>query len=493
LIKKILIANRGEIALRVMRTARDLGINTVAVYSDVDRNAPHVLEADEAVHIGAGPSRESYLNMEKVLSAALRTHADAIHPGYGFLSENSEFVRKVQGAGLIFIGPPPEAMDQMGSKIAAKQTAAKLKVPLVPGTDQAISSLEEATEIAAKTGYPLLIKASAGGGGKGMRLVQKSDELAEQMRQASSEALSSFGDGAVFIEKYVSRPRHIEVQVFCDTHGQGVYLFERECSIQRRHQKIIEEAPSSCLSPQIREQMGKDAVRLALGCGYVGAGTVEFLVDENLNYYFLEMNTRLQVEHPVTEMITGLDLVEWQIRIAEGKPLPLSQGQIQLKGHSMEVRICAEDTRNQFFPSIGTLVRYRSPEAAWIRVDDSYREGMTIPVEYDPMIGKLIVHGSDRQDAIRKLIKAIRRFEIQGVETTLPFCDYVLNHDEFVSGNFDTGFVGRWHDDYLKSQLPRNLGEGIARMALKAWLDYTAQAAPVQIEDTTWHDRRIEK
>ncbi len=476
-----------------MRTARDLGIGTVAVYSDVDRNAPHVMEADEAVHIGAGPSRESYLNMDKVLNAALSTGADAIHPGYGFLSENSEFARRVQAAGLVFIGPPPDAMDQMGSKIAAKQTAARLKVPLVPGTDQAITSVEEALEIGARTGYPLLIKASAGGGGKGMRLVHSADELAEQMRQASSEALSSFGDGSVFIEKYVSRPRHIEVQVFCDVHGQGVYLFERECSIQRRHQKIIEEAPSSCLSPQIRERMGKDAVRLALGCGYVGAGTVEFLVDEDLNYYFLEMNTRLQVEHPVTEMITGQDLVEWQIRVAEGKPLPLGQDEIQLNGHSMEVRICAEDTRNQFFPSIGTLTRYRSPQAPWIRVDDSYREGMTIPVEYDPMIGKLIVHGSDRQDAILKLIKAIRSFEITGVETTLPFCEYVLNHQEFRSGNFDTGFVSRWHEDYLKLQLPQGLGEAIARLALKAWLDHIGQAAPVRMSMADWHDKRTEK
>lgn len=476
-----------------MRTARDLGIGTVAVYSDVDRNAPHVMEADEAVHIGEGPSRESYLNMDKVLNAALSTGADAIHPGYGFLSENSEFARRVKAAGLVFIGPPPDAMDQMGSKIAAKQTAARLKVPLVPGTDQAITSVEEALEIGARTGYPLLIKASAGGGGKGMRLVHSADELAEQMRQASSEALSSFGDGSVFIEKYVSRPRHIEVQVFCDVHGQGVYLFERECSIQRRHQKIIEEAPSSCLSPQIRERMGKDAVRLALGCGYVGAGTVEFLVDEDLNYYFLEMNTRLQVEHPVTEMITGQDLVEWQIRVAEGKPLPLSQDEIQLNGHSMEVRICAEDTRNQFFPSIGTLTRYRSPQAAWIRVDDSYREGMTIPVEYDPMIGKLIVHGSDRQDAILKLIKAIRSFEITGVETTLPFCEYVLNHQEFRSGNFDTGFVSRWHEDYLKLQLPQGLGEAIARLALKAWLDHIGQAAPVRMAQADWHDKRTEK
>lgn len=494
MIKKILIANRGEIAIRIIKTARKLGIKTVAVFSDVDREAPHVLLADEAVHIGAGPSRESYLNMDKVLKAAKDTASDAIHPGYGFLSENSEFARRVEKAGLIFIGPPADAMDQMGSKIAAKQTAARLNVPLVPGTDKAIQSIEEARTIANSTGFPLLIKASAGGGGKGMRLVSNETELEDQMKQASSEALSAFGDGAVFIEKYVGRPRHIEVQVFCDGHGQGIYLFERECSIQRRHQKIIEEAPSSCLSHAIRTKMGMDAVRLALGCGYVGAGTVEFLVDESLNYYFLEMNTRLQVEHPVTEMICGLDLVEMQIRIAEGKPLPVHQSELKIQGHAMEVRICAEDTRNHFFPSIGKLLKYRPASGTGIRVDDSYVQGMSIPMEYDPMIGKLIVHGDNRNDAIVKLLNAIKDFEIEGVETTLPFCAFVLNHPDFISGNFDTSFVSKYHDDYLNDRRDDTKLEIISNLALKVWLDEIDHVDAVKPESKHWNlNRQIKR
>ncbi|MBK9272153.1 MAG: acetyl-CoA carboxylase biotin carboxylase subunit [Saprospiraceae bacterium] len=490
-IRKILVANRGEIALRVMRTAKKLGIQTVAVFSEVDRRSPHVLAADEAVFIGAAPSRESYLNMDKLVKAALDTQSDAIHPGYGFLSENSEFVRKVKNAGLIFIGPPAEAMDQMGSKIAAKQTAARLNIPLVPGTEKAISGLEEAKAISESTGFPLLIKASAGGGGKGMRLVESMDELEEQLRQASSEALSAFGDGSVFIEKFVRRPRHIELQVFCDSHGQGIYLFERECSIQRRHQKIIEEAPSSCLSEQHRERMGKDAVRLALGCNYVGAGTVEFLVDENLNYYFLEMNTRLQVEHPVTEMITGLDLVELQIRIAEGDPLPFHQSDLKIKGHSIEVRICAEDSRNYFYPSIGTLSTYNPPTSEFIRVDDSYTQGMTIPIEYDPMIGKLIVHAKDRQEAIQRMIMAIRDFEIEGVETTLPFCEFVLRHPDFISGNFDTGFVEKYHKDYLEEKEDPVRIKAIALMASKIWTEKTSNAQFLLKSKSNWQNKNM--
>jgi len=493
IIHKILVANRGEIALRVMKTAKRLGIKTVAVYSEVDRFAPHVIFADEAVCVGPAPSRESYLNIPKIIEAALITNSDAIHPGYGFLSENSEFARQVKAAGLIFIGPSAEAMDQMGSKIAAKQTAAKLQVPLVPGTDHAISTLEEAKAISNSTGFPLLIKASAGGGGKGMRLVESMGDLEEQMRQASSEAMSAFGDGAVFIEKFVSRPRHIEIQIFCDSHGQGVYLFERECSIQRRHQKIIEEAPSSCLSEDIRSKMGKDAVRLALGCHYVGAGTVEFLVDEQLNYFFLEMNTRLQVEHPVTEMITGLDLVEWQILIAEGKSLPMQQSELRIKGHALEVRICAEDTRNHFFPSIGTLSIYQPPQADFIRVDDSYTEGMTIPMEYDPMIGKLVVHGKDRDEAIRRMLFAINNFAIEGLETTLPFCEFVLKHPEFVSGDFDTGFVAQHHQEYLESKEDANLVEAIALLSNHIWLEKTNEALGELDASSNWYTKRVEK
>jgi acetyl-CoA carboxylase biotin carboxylase subunit len=449
MIKKLLIANRGEIALRIMRTARKMGIVTVAVYSDADKIAPHVLFADEAIYIGPSPSRESYLRMDKIIEAALNTNCDAIHPGYGFLSENSDFADLVHQKGIIFIGPPASAMIQMGSKIAAKQTATRIGVPLVPGTDTAISTLAEAKQIALETGFPLLIKASAGGGGKGMRLVNQESELEEQMRQASSEALASFGDGAVFIEKFVHRPRHIEIQIFCDKHGNGLYLFERECSVQRRHQKLVEEAPSSCLNEVIRKRMGEDAVKLALSCGYVGAGTVEFLVDDSLNYYFLEMNTRLQVEHPVTEMITGLDLVEMQIKVAEGLPLGISQDALSINGHAMEVRVCAEDPKNQFFPSIGNLEEYDPPVGAHIRVDDSYSKGMEIPIHYDPMIGKLIVHGNDRMDAINKLLEAIAKYRIKGVETTLSFCEFVLNHQDFRKGNFDTGFVGAHYEEFL--------------------------------------------
>ncbi|MBK7694564.1 MAG: acetyl-CoA carboxylase biotin carboxylase subunit [Saprospiraceae bacterium] len=449
MIKKLLVANRGEIALRIMRTAKSMGIVTVAVYSEADKVAPHVLFADEAICIGPAPSRDSYLRMDKIIEAAIHSKCDAIHPGYGFLSENSDFVKLVHQQGLIFIGPPASAMEQMGSKIAAKQTATRIGVPLVPGTDSAIVSLDEAKKIALKIGFPLLIKASAGGGGKGMRLVKHEEELGEQMRQASSEALASFGDGAVFIEKYVVKPRHIEIQIFCDKFGNGLYLFERECSIQRRHQKIVEEAPSSCLTSEIRKKMGEDAIKLALACGYVGAGTVEFLVDDSLNYYFLEMNTRLQVEHTVTEMITGLDLVEMQIRVAEGHPLAISQQDLLINGHSIEVRVCAEDPKNHFFPSIGTLEEYEPPRGVHIRVDDSYTKGMEIPIHYDPMIGKLIVHGKDREDAIKKMLDAISKFRIKGVETTLPFCEFVLNHSDFRKGNFDTGFVEVYYEDYL--------------------------------------------
>jgi acetyl-CoA carboxylase, biotin carboxylase subunit len=376
MIKKILIANRGEIALRIIRTARKMSIKTVAVYSDADIHAPHTIAADEAVYIGAAPSKDSYLKISKIIEAAKFTKADAIHPGYGFLSENADFAKAVEEAGLLFIGPPASAMLQMGSKLNAKQLAKKMEVPLVPGTDKAIKTYSEAQKIATDIGYPVLIKASAGGGGKGMRLVQNEAELKQQMQMASSEAMSSFGDDAVFIEKFIVKPRHIEIQIVTDTHGNGVYLFERECSIQRRHQKIIEEAPSSCLTEDLRKRMGQDALNLALSCGYVGAGTVEFLVDERMNYYFLEMNTRLQVEHCVTEMITGLDLVKLQIEIAEGHKLSIQQEDLKINGHSIEIRICAEDPLNNFLPSIGTITKYKLPQTVDYRLDDSYRTGM---------------------------------------------------------------------------------------------------------------------
>lgn len=439
--KKILVANRGEIALRVMRSAREMGIKTVAIYSEADRNAPFVRYADEAVCIGPPPSSQSYLQADKIIEVCKELNVDGIHPGYGFLSENAEFARKVKTAGITFIGPSAEAMDMMGDKLSAKATAKKYNVPMIPGSDGAISDVTEATKLAKEIGFPLLIKASAGGGGKGMRLVEKESEVEEQMKLAISEAISAFGDGAVFIEKYAKGPRHIEIQVLADNHGNCVYLFERECSIQRRHQKVIEEAPSSVLTPELRKAMGESAVNVAKACNYSGAGTVEFLVDADMNFYFLEMNTRLQVEHPVTEMITGLDLVKEQIKVARGEKLSFKQDDLKINGHSIEVRVCAEDPANNFLPDIGKLKTYRIPSGPGVRVDDAFEEGMDIPIFYDPMIAKLVVHGKDRTDAISKMLRAIDDYEITGVETTLPFCSFVLQHDAFVSGKFDTGFI----------------------------------------------------
>ncbi|MEZ5013026.1 MAG: acetyl-CoA carboxylase biotin carboxylase subunit [Chitinophagales bacterium] len=424
-IRKILIANRGEIAVRIMRTAREMGIATIAIYSDADRAAMHTTYADEAYYIGPAPSAQSYLRMDVIIEIAKQAGADAIHPGYGFLSENAAFSRAVQQAGLIFIGPDPESIEMMGSKIAAKQAAKKQDIPMVPGTDHAISDPDEAKKVAENAGYPILIKASAGGGGKGMRVVHDAAELEEQMQRAMSEAKSAFGDDAVFIEKYVTSPRHIEIQVLADKQGNVVYLFERECSIQRRHQKLVEEAPSAVVGDAMRKAMGESAVRIAQVCHYVGAGTVEFLVDADLNYYFLEMNTRLQVEHPVTELITGLDLVREQIRIAAGEPLGYRQEDLSIRGHAIELRVTAEDPANQFLPDIGTLQTYRRPQGHGVRVDDGYAEGMEIPIYYDPLLAKLIVHADTRADACAKMIRAIDDYIISGVVTNCPskICD----------------------------------------------------------------------
>ena len=389
--KKVLIANRGEIARRVIRTLKKMNIASVAIFSDADRNAPHVLEADEAVYVGASPSSESYLKQDLIIQYCKELNVDAIHPGYGFLSENAGFARKLKAEGIKLIGPSPESMEVMGDKLSAKQAVKSFNVPLVPGVDEAISDVNEAIKIAEEVGYPILIKASAGGGGKGMRLVERSEDFAEQMRLAQNEARSSFGDDAVFIEKFVTKPRHIEIQVFADSHGNVVYLFERECSIQRRHQKVVEEAPSALLTPELRKEMGEAAVAVCKACNYEGAGTVEFLVDGNMRFYFLEMNTRLQVEHPVTEEITKTDLVEWQIRVARGEKLPKTQDELGIHGHAIEVRVYAEDTLNGFTPDIGNLKRYRIPSGRSVRVDDAFVEGMDIPIYYDPMIAKLVV------------------------------------------------------------------------------------------------------
>ncbi|MAY83674.1 MAG: acetyl-CoA carboxylase biotin carboxylase subunit [Flavobacteriales bacterium] len=453
--KKILIANRGEIALRIMRTAKEMGIATVAVYSEADRNALFVRFADEAILIGPAPSNQSYLKGEKIIEVAKKTGAEGIHPGYGFLSENADFARKVSDAGLTLIGPSPEAMEVMGSKLAAKAAVKDYNIPLVPGTDEAVTDIDEAEKIATEIGYPILVKASAGGGGKGMRIVEKEKDFRDQMDRAVSEAVSAFGDGSVFIERYVGSPRHIEIQILADTHGNTVYLFERECSIQRRHQKVIEEAPSAVLTPELRKEMGEAAVRVAQACNYVGAGTVEFLLDEKHNFYFLEMNTRLQVEHPVTEQITGIDLVAEQIKIARGEKLSFGQEDLSIQGHSIEVRVYAEDPTNDFLPDIGRLNTYVRPQGPGIRVDDGFEEGMNIPIHYDPMIAKLVTYGKDREEARKRMIRAIDEYQIDGVETTLSFCKFALDHEAFVSGNFDTHFVKlHFTPDVLKDSRP---------------------------------------
>lgn len=445
--KKVLVANRGEIARRVIRTLNRMNIRSVAVYSDADSDAPFVHEAHEAVHIGPSPSAESYLVQDKIIEVAKNLNVDGIHPGYGFLSENASFAERLKKEGITLIGPSAEAMKVMGDKLSAKQRVKEYDVPLVPGIDEAVKDVEKATEIAKEIGFPVLIKASAGGGGKGMRLVHKEEEMKEQMQLAQSEARSSFGDDAVFVEKFVTKPRHIEIQVFADNHGNVIHLHERECSIQRRHQKVIEEAPSAVLTPELRQRMGESACNVARACNYSGAGTVEFLLDANHDFYFLEMNTRLQVEHPVTEEITGLDLVEWQVRVARGEKLPLKQEEVQMNGHAMEVRVYAEDALNNFTPDIGTLNRYRKPVADYIRIDDAFEEGMDIPIYYDPMIAKLVTWGRNREEAIDRMIKAIDHYEISGLRTTLDFGKYVMKHEAFRSGDFDTNFIKHYFED----------------------------------------------
>ncbi len=443
--KKILVANRGEIALRVMRSAKEMGIKTVAVYSEADRNAPFVKYADEAVLLGPPPSNQSYLLGDKILEICKTLGVDGIHPGYGFLSENAVFARKVKNQNITFIGPSPEAMEIMGSKLGAKAAVKAFNVPMVPGVDEAIKDIEAAKKTAIEVGFPVLIKASAGGGGKGMRVVENVEEFEEQMNRAVSEAQAAFGDGAVFIEKYVGSPRHIEIQILADNYGNVVYLFERECSIQRRHQKLVEEAPSAVLSDELRKQMGEAAVNVAKACNYSGAGTVEFLLDEKHNFYFLEMNTRLQVEHPVTEMICGLDLVKEQIKVARGEKLSFTQDDLFINGHSIELRVCAEDPLNNFLPEVGKLQTYQKPAGNGIRVDDGFEEGMDIPIFYDSMIAKLVVHAPSRFEAIEKMKQAIRDFKIVGIATTLPFGTFVMNHEAFIKGDFDTHFINRYY------------------------------------------------
>ncbi len=486
---KILIANRGEIALRIMRTAKKMGIQTVAVFSEADRDAPFVRFADEAVCIGEAPSSKSYLKAKTIIKVAKELGVDGIHPGYGFLSENASFARAVKRAGITFIGPSPKSIKIMGSKLEAKAAVKKYDVPMVPGTDGAVTDIKEAKKVAKQIGFPILVKASAGGGGKGMRMVEELKELESQMKRAISEAESSFGDGSVFIEKFVTSPRHIEIQILADQHGNTLYLFERECSIQRRHQKVVEEAPSAVLTPELRQRMGEVAVKVAQSCDYEGAGTVEFLLDDKHNFYFLEMNTRLQVEHPVTEEITGIDLVEQQIRVARGEELSFKQDDLTINGHSFELRVYAEDPANNFLPSIGTLERYRPPHQDFVRLDDGFEEGMKIPIYYDPMIAKLVVHGANREEARQRMLEAIRSFEIKGIETTLPFGEYVLEHPNFISGDFDTNFIKHHFSKEIFENKDADEMQVAAKIALKAFLEAKDNLQTISTESANWQAR----
>lgn len=438
---KILIANRGEIAVRVIRTAKELGYSTVAVFSEADRQAPHVALADEAVCIGPAAVGESYLVAEKIIEAAKKTNAGAVHPGYGFLSENSGFSKACAEAGIVFIGPPAEAIELMGSKRLSKIAMLEANVPCIPGYEGADQDLAVLLSEAKRIGFPIMVKASAGGGGRGMRLVHEESELESQINTARSEAENAFGSGELILERAVISPRHIEIQVFADQHGNAVYLGERDCSIQRRHQKVVEEAPSPFVDPDLRARMGEAAVQAAKACSYVGAGTVEFLVDQDKNFYFLEMNTRLQVEHPVTEIITGTDLVEWQINVAAGDTLPLTQEQVTLSGHAIEVRLYAEDPRNQFLPQTGNILRWTTPDSKGMRIDSGICEDQNVSPFYDPMLAKLIAYGSNREEARRRLQKLLRETVLFGVTVNTHFLSRVLDHDKFVSGEATTAFI----------------------------------------------------
>lgn len=491
-IKKVLIANRGEIAVRVIRSCKELGIKTVAVYSKPDAFSPHVQLADESVFIGEAASSESYLVVDKIIDAIKITGADAVHPGYGFLSENAAFAERCKKEDIIFIGPEPLAIQLMGDKTSARELAAKHNIPTPPGLKSTLTSIEEAREVANDIGFPILIKASAGGGGKGMRIVYKESEFESSIKAAKSEAKNAFGDDRVYIEKYLEEPRHIEFQIMADKHGNVVHIFDRECSIQRRHQKVIEEAPSTLLTDDLRSRMAESAIEAAKACDYVGAGTIEFLVDKHMNYYFLEMNTRLQVEHPVTEMISGIDLVAAQILVAEGKKLPFSQDDLKKTGHAIECRIYAEDPENKFLPSTGTLLKHRIPSGTGIRVDAGVEEGQEITINYDPMISKLTVYGKDREDARLKMLRALKEYEIAGCKTTIPFCEFTLSHNSFITGKYDTHFVG---DYFSAEKLETNVSDEVIALAsalLKIEnLEQTDRIVPQnEVEDSSWWNNR---
>ncbi len=440
-IKKVLIANRGEIALRVIHSCKELGIKTVAVYSRPDAHSPHVLHADESVFIGEAASSESYLVIDKIIDAVKQTGADAVHPGYGFLSENAAFAERCKKENIIFIGPEPKAIRLMGDKTEARELVTQAGIPTPPGLKSELKDIEEARSVADDIGYPILVKAAAGGGGKGMRIVHKKEEFEASIKAAKSEAKNAFGDDRIYIEKYLEQPRHVEFQIIADIHGNVLHVFDRECSVQRRHQKVIEEAPCAILTSELREEMAKSAIKAAKACDYIGAGTIEFMVDKHMNFYFLEMNTRLQVEHPVTEMISGVDLVALQILVAEGKELPFKQEDLEINGHAIECRIYAEDPADNFLPSTGLLKKHRIPTGSGIRVDAGVEEGQQITINYDPMISKLSVHGPDREIARKRMLRALDEYEIAGCRTTIPFCEFTLNHPAFIEAKYDTHFV----------------------------------------------------
>jgi acetyl-CoA carboxylase biotin carboxylase subunit len=450
-INKILIANRGEIAVRIMRSCREMGIETVAVYSDADRSSLHVRYANEAYHIGPSASSESYLRMDKILEVALKSGADAIHPGYGFLSENANFARKCKEAGIIFIGPSAESIEAMGDKISARKRMIAAGVPVVPGTTEKIADEKEAIQVIMGIGLPVMIKASAGGGGKGMRLVKREEDIKAAIRGAKSEAKTAFGDDSLYIEKYIESPHHIEFQVLADRYGDAVHLFERECSVQRRHQKVVEETPSPIMTPEIREKMGACAVAATKAANYEGAGTIEFIVDDQLNFYFLEMNTRLQVEHPITERVVGVDLVREQIRVAEGYPLPFKQKDLKMNGHSMECRIYAEDTDNNFMPNPGKITHITEPMGLGVRCDGYIHEGYTIPIYYDPMISKLIIWGRTREEVIERMRRALHEYKISGVKTSIKYLVKIMETPDFRNGTYNTHFIEK-NEEFLNSK-----------------------------------------
>ncbi|MBE0432212.1 acetyl-CoA carboxylase biotin carboxylase subunit [candidate division WOR-3 bacterium] len=441
--KKVLVANRGEIALRVLRACREMNIRSVAVYSDADRNALHTRCADEVYYLGPAPAAESYLKIDRIIDLAKRSKSEAIHPGYGFLAENAEFARACEESGIAFIGPNSRAVELLGDKIASKKTMRKAGIPVIPGSGGAVVSEEDASRIVQQIGYPVLIKAAGGGGGKGMRVVLAEQGLASAMKQAVGEARSAFGDARVFIEKFLDSPRHIEFQILADDHGNALHLYERECSVQRRHQKLIEESPSPIMTPELRAQMGDAAVRVVKAAGYNNAGTVEFMVDEQRNFYFLEMNTRLQVEHPVTELITGIDIVKEQFKIAAGEKLALRQDTIRMAGAAIECRISAEDPESDFAPSVGEIIELIEPGGIGVRVDSGIHEGFRVPVYYDPLVAKLLVWAPTRPEAIVRMRRALAEYVIRGIKTTIPFHRLVMEHPKFIEGNYDTTFIDR--------------------------------------------------